>query len=323
MRPEPLLKLLESVKTQSLYPDEILIIDSSTNNKTELVLEKNQFDNLHYYMVTDENRGLTKQRNFGISNVSEDMEVICFLDDDTVLQVDYFEQILHGYKLHPEALGVGGYIINNNADWKTQDQNEPQQYDYFYFDGWKRKYSQRFILRKKLKLLDNCPPGIVSDFAHGKAMSYFPPNNKIYKTEFFLGGVSSFKKTILESIKFSEYFEGYGLYEDADFTIRVSKVGSLYINTAAKLYHYHSEGGRPNKFEYGKMVLRNGWYVWRVSFPKPTLKARIKWNLTTFLLIAIRTTNIFNTSEKIEAFTEVSGRIYGWFSILFNPPKEK
>lgn len=323
MRPEPLLKLLESVKNQNLYPDEILIIDGSSDNKTEVLLSQNDFKDLHYYLVTNENRGLTKQRNFGISKVSKNIEIVCFLDDDTVLEPDYFEHILDGYRQHSEALGVGGYIVNNNANWKVDLKNEPQEYNYFYYDGWKRKYSQRFVFRKKLKLMDNCPPGVISDFAHGKAMSYFPPTNKIYKTEFFLGGVSSFKKEILEKIKFSEYFEGYGLYEDSDFTIRVSKVGNLYINTAAKLFHYHDEGGRPNKFEYGKMVLRNGWYVWRVSFPKPTLKARIKWNLTAFLLTTIRAANIFNTSKKKEAFTEVLGRIYGWFSILINPPKEK
>jgi GT2 family glycosyltransferase len=323
MRPEPLLKLLKSVQVQSLYPDEILIIDGSTNNETKIVLKENPFQNLKYELISDENRGLTKQRNFGISKVGEDIDIVCFLDDDTVLESDYFKNLLFTYELHPDALGVGGYIINNNAKWEKSIENEVEKYNYFYFDEWKRKYSQRFVLRKKIGLLDNSPPGIVPNFAHGKAMSYFPPSGKIYQTEFFLGGVSSFKKNVLDTIKFSEYFEGYGLYEDADFTIRVSKLGSLYLNTSARLYHFHDDAGRPNQFQYGKMVLRNGWYVWRVSFPKPGLKARIKWNLTAFLLTAIRTANIFNSKKKKEALTETAGRIYGWFSILFNTPKEK
>lgn len=323
MRPEPLLKLLKSVQAQSLYPNEILIVDGSTNNKTETILKQNSFEYLKYELVSDENRGLTKQRNFGISKVAKDIDVVCFLDDDTVLESDYFKNLLHTYDVYPEALGAGGYIINNNADWQRCSENEVKKFNYFYFENWKRKYSQRFVLRKKIGLLDNSPPGIVPDFGHGKAMSYFPPTNKIYKTEFFLGGVSSFKKNILETIKFSEYFEGYGLYEDADFTIRVSKIGDLYVNTSAKLFHYHDDGGRPNQFQYGKMVLRNGWYVWRVSFPKPLLKARIKWNLTALFLTAVRATNIWNSKKKKEALTETAGRIYGWFSILFNAPKQK
>ena len=44
MRPEPLLKLLESVKLQTLYPNEILIIDGSTNGATEEMLKQNEFN---------------------------------------------------------------------------------------------------------------------------------------------------------------------------------------------------------------------------------------------------------------------------------------
>ena len=78
------------------------------------------------------------------------------------------------------------------------------------------------------------------------------------------------------------------MYEDAYFSIRVAKIGKLYINTAAKLYHYHDALGRPNKYHYGKMVVRNGWFVWRVKNPKPLLDAKIKWHAITLLLIIAR-----------------------------------
>ena len=46
MREKPLLELLNSVKGQTLYPNEILIIDGSTNYETQNVLQINHFDNL-------------------------------------------------------------------------------------------------------------------------------------------------------------------------------------------------------------------------------------------------------------------------------------
>jgi hypothetical protein len=55
------------------------------------------------------------------------------------------------------------------------------------------------------------------------------------------------------------------LYEDADFCFEGIKNGKLYLNTAAQLHHYHDVQGRPNQYQYGKMVVRNGWYVWRVK----------------------------------------------------------
>jgi GT2 family glycosyltransferase len=135
-----------------------------------------------------------------------------------------------------------------------------------------------------------------------------------------MGGVSSFRKVVFEKTKFSEYFEGYGLYEDADFSIRVSRLGSNYINTSAKLYHYHAVEGRPDKFKYGKMVIRNGWYVWRVKYTQPSFKSRFKWNCTALLLIIIRFSNIVTTNKRKEAFSESLGRVYGILSLIFNKP---
>ena len=136
-----------------------------------------------------------------------------------------------------------------------------------------------------------------------------------------MGGVSSYKKAIFDTLSFSANFEGYGLYEDADFSLRIAKLGKLYVNTNARLSHHHDASGRPNKFKYGKMVVRNGWYVWRVKYSNPSFKSRIKWNLTVLLLTTIRFLNVLTTNHRKEAFTEALGRIVGWLSLLFNKPK--
>ncbi|WPO79483.1 glycosyltransferase family 2 protein [Flavobacterium sp. KACC 22761] len=319
MRPEPLLKLLQSVQKQSIYPDEILIIDGSTNNKTKIVLEENQFKKLKYFLVNDSNRGLTKQRNFGIKNVNENIEIVCFLDDDTILESDYFEKLLETYEIFPEALGVGGYICNE-VKWEKTSENYMPKNNEFYFDGWKRSDGSRFILRKKLNLDSNCPPGFSPLYSHGRSVGFLPPSDKIYQVEQLMGGVSSFRKSVFEKFSFSTYFEGYGLYEDADFTLRVAKTGKLYLNTRAKLAHFHANSGRPNQYHYGKMVVRNGWYVWHVKNPNPKAKDRLKWNAITILLATIRFSNVLTDTNKKAAFTEALGRTIGWWSLLFNKP---
>ena len=320
MRAKPLLNLLKSVTNQTVYPNEILIIDGSTNDETNEILTVNKFKNLKYYKVDAANRGLTKQRNFGIDKVNSEIEIVCFLDDDIVLEIDYFENLLATYTIFPDALGVGGSIINESY-WEFVGENYAPKITEFYYDGWKRKDGSRFVIRKKLGLDSNKLPGFMPDFSHGRSLGFIPPSNKIYQVEQLMGGVSSFKKSVFLTFKFSTYFEGYGLYEDADFTLRVSKTGPLYLNTNAKLSHYHDSSGRPNQYKYGKMVVRNGWYVWRVKYPKPTLKSRLKWNLSSFLLTLIRFSNTFTTANKKEAFTESLGRVVAWFSLLFNKPK--
>jgi hypothetical protein len=68
------------------------------------------------------------------------------------------------------------------------------------------------------------------------------------------------------------------------------------------------------------MVVRNGWYVWRVKYPNPPLKAKFKWNAIVLLLAFIRFSNIFTNNKRKEAFTEFIGRIVGWFSLFINKP---
>lgn len=319
MRPEPLLLLLQSVQKQSVYPDEILIVDGSVNDKTKIILEENTFANLKYFLVDNLDRGLTKQRNFGIKQVSDSSEIVCFLDDDTVLESDYFENLLDTYEIFPEALGVGGYI-SNEVKWEKVPENYLPKINEFYFDGWKRSDGNRFILRKKLNLDSDCPPGFSPLYSHGRSVGFLPPSGKIYQAEQLMGGVSSFRKSVFDKFSFSTYFEGYGLYEDADFTLRVAKTGKLYLNTKAKLAHFHAESGRPNQYKYGKMVVRNGWYVWRVKNPKPKLKDRLKWNAITVLLTTIRFMNVVTDKNKKAAFTEAIGRTIGWWSLIFNKP---
>ncbi|WP_311196034.1 hypothetical protein [Antarcticibacterium sp. 1MA-6-2] len=196
----------------------------------------------------------------------------------------------------------------------------PASYREFKIDGWTRNLGSRNLLRKKFGLLSDRAPGIMPDFSNGFSTGFLPPSGKIYPVEYFMGGVASYKRGLVEKINFSPYFEGYGLYEDMDFCLRASSLGQLYVNTAAPLHHLHEESGRPNNFEYGKMVVRNGWYVWRVKYPQPKLRAQLKWHGTLLLLTLVRIGNIFTTSKRNEALTESLGRIAGWYSLFLDKP---
>jgi len=320
MRAQPLLNLLKSVKKQSLYPNEILIIDGSTNTETEAVLDKNTFKNLKYFKADDTNRGLTKQRNFGISKVDSTSNIISFLDDDTELTEDYFEELIKTYQSDPQITGVGGLAINENR-WKLKEKGKSySKLKYYEIDDYVVKEGQRNVVRNFLGLQSHEPPMKMPKFSNGSSYGY-PFNSKVYEVDLLIGMSFSFHRKVFENLKFSTFFEGYGLYEDADYSIRALKYGKNVINTKVKLYHFHESSGRPNHYKYGKMVTRNGWYVWRVKYPKPSLIARFKWNAIAFLLTIIRFTNVVTSRKRIEALTESMGRVVGWFSLIFNAPK--
>lgn len=320
MRAEALLKLLKTVKQQSLYPNEILIVDGSLDDATKTMLQDNNFEHLKYYKVNDNERGLTKQRNYGVLRVSDDSEVICFLDDDTVLDKYYFEEIIRTFKSNKEIIGVGGVAMNENRWIKAEPDKHYPKNKYYHFNGYVVKEGLRNVVRNYLGLASPYPSGILPSFSHGRTCGY-PLNGEIYEVDLLIGMSFSFQKSVVDKIKFSTYFEGYGLYEDADFSLRALAYGKNVICTSAKLNHYHDEAGRPSKFKYGKMVIRNGWYIWKIKNPNPTLMDGFKWHLINFIQMKIRILNVVNTNKRKEALTDAFGRIVGWFSLLFDKPK--
>lgn len=319
MRSGPLATLLESVFEQSRLPDDILIIDGSTDDKTSSMLKTFPSNKIRYYQVAPEHRGLTKQRNYGLSKLHPTTDVVSFLDDDTVLKSNYFEMLVDTFAQDDKIVGVGGVAINENR-WVLKDKDQIYgRHSYYELDNYIIKEGARNVVRNLLGLQSPLAPGKMPEFSHGRTYSY-PLNGKMYEVDLLVGMSFSFKRTVFQNEKFSTYFEGYGLYEDADYSIRAQDYGKNVIATNVQLYHYHDASGRPSKYKYGKMVVRNGWYVWRKKYPKPSVKAKFKWNAIILVLATIRLINVITTNRRKEAFTEFLGRMAGWLSLVFNKP---
>lgn len=319
-RPVALLNLLTSVVSCSIKPRDIIIVDSSPDDGTSDIVSKfiSEDVRLNYYKVNEEHRGLTRQRNFGISKLADDTEIVAFLDDDIKVEPDYFKVLLETYRSCPDAIGAGGLDLQNNNYFRKEPGAKYNKFKYYEIDGWVAAEPLRYKARKLFGLLPSLQPGLIPDFSHGR--SVLPPTGKIYEVEHFTGMSMSFRMELFSNIEFSHFFEGYGLYEDFDFCVRALKYGKLYINTNAKVWHFHESSGRPDLYKYGKMVIRNGWYVWRVRYPSPSVKSRVKWHATTILLTSIRLMNAIVGSDKKNAFIEFLGRISAWFGVLYNPP---
>ncbi len=312
-RKEAIERLLQSVQQQSLFPDEILVIDASPDDLTKKLIEEKVYPHLKYFKVGSGDAGLTRQRNYGINRSSPEMDILCFLDDDILLEPDYFKKLIESYEQHPDALGVGGYI-KDEIPWKNVEENYIPRFEEFTFDGFARPLGQRNVLRKRLGLLSDEPPGYMPQFSHGFSTGFLPPSEKVYPVEFFMGGVASYKKMLFSKIGFSEYFEGYGLYEDMDFCLRASKLGQLYMNTAAKVEHLHDKGGRPDSYKYGRMVIENGYHVWKLKYSNPSIIAYFKFWSIHIILLMIRFVNGFNKDKN--GIADARGRLRSLIGLL-------
>ncbi len=319
-RPISLKDLLESVGNCDLKPNTILIIDGSPDDNTKDSISNTNFDDLQieYYKVPPEHRGLTRQRNFGVAQLPSETEIVAFLDDDIKVECDFFEKLIETYQIYPDAIGVGGLDLKDNGYFTKRGHHNYSRFNYYEIDGWVIRESLRSKARKVFGLMTNLQPGLIPEYSHGR--SQLPPNGKIYEVEHLMGGIASYKRELFEKIQFSNYFSGYSLYEDFDFSVRALKHGKLFVNTNAKVWHYHAQSGRPDYYKYGGMVIRNGWYVWRVRFPSPHFKAKLKWHAITLLLAQIRLANTIIGPDRKNAFLDYLGRMTAWAGVCVKPP---
>ena len=315
-RPNESKKIIDSIFNQTLLPTEILVIDGSTDNKTQEILN-NYLEKISYYQVGAEHRGLTKQRNYGLRQVNDKSEVVVFLDDDLQLESDFFQELVKPFE-NKEVVGVDG-IITNECSWELESINNKFSWRYIQLDGFQLKLSVRDLFRKFLSLYPvNLQPGKIPECGHGK--SSLPQSGKLYYVDHIMGGITAYRREIFNKINFSEFFEGYGLYEDFDFSVRASEYGKLITNTAARCEHHHAPGGRPNLYKYGKMVVWNGYYVWRLKHSNPGLVNTFKWIAITVLLMFFRLGNCVTGPNRKGAFQEFFGRFVSLLRLTIQQP---
>lgn len=308
-RPAAIDRLLTALEQQSRPPDEILVVDASPDDATAAVVAGHRDGgaaHLRHVVVPEAERGLTRQRNRGVALATGGL--VSFLDDDTIPGACYFAQIERCFERHPDAAGVGGAI--EGPAWRRALPGSATPRGWYRYDGWERRDDLRWRLRRAVGLAPSVPPGQLPRSGHARPVSFLPPSGEDYPVEFVMGGASTWRSDVFADHSFSPYFEGYGLYEDLDFCIDVARERPLFLCTSATLRHDHDPAARPPGHQYGRMVVENGWYVWRRRWPSPPPADRLRWWLTTLLLLAARLGGVAGSGWSVAA-QESSGRVVG------------
>lgn len=238
-RPKSLLRCVKSILRQSRLPNEIVVVDSTDGNQKDLekklISECNKIPLI--YLKT--RSGANYQRNIGGSHANG--EILIFLDDDVVLDINYIKVIMENFERDPLIGGVTGKI-NNFKD--------------------KTILGTSSIIRKMIWL---------SKFGDGKFTSYgylrsLVKEDRICAIEFMSGCNTVIKKNIWSEILFDEKLEGYSLCDDEDFSYRASRKCRVVFTPYAKLDHCQVPGIRPNVKELNKRLVINRYYLFKKNF---------------------------------------------------------
>ncbi len=249
-RPDDLEKCIASILAQTRLPEELVIVDDGALEEVPLAAACRTAGMDLVYRRKDV-PGLTESRNLGKTVATGD--IVCYLDDDTVLFPDYLEQLLDVYRADDagHVLAVGGLIAN------PKPKGMPHHLRYIL---------DLLVMNRGVREGRVLPSGFCTDYN----TTWFTPRT-VRDVDFLDGGVSSFRASALVAEAFTAAYRNWGLGEDKDFTYRLARKGRVVLNPQARLHHFEATVMRPDKRSWGRkfvlgrflffrdLVLRHPW----------------------------------------------------------------
>jgi GT2 family glycosyltransferase len=179
-------------------------------------------------------RGLTKQRNVGLGEVRDLVDVVHFIDDDVELDHDYLAGLMQALERDPSLVGVGGMVLGGNRG----------------------RPSRPALLTGR----DSLTPGAVTRMGFNVGAHETPTPVDV---EWLPGCSMSFRLSAINGLSFDESREGYAIGEDVDFGLKASARGRLQHVPTARLVHHLSAVNRHRRAELTRMAVVHRWALAR------------------------------------------------------------
>ena len=240
-------KTIPSIAAQTRLPDELIVVDSSDEQKLEDYLNSVQLPFPVRYFHTQP--GLTLQRNRGIRECSSDL--IFFFDDDVDLDVNYLAEVEQVFASDTDhKIGaVGGKIIEKS--------HLPVRLKLEQFTFYVLRLIFGVVGARNGKFY---PSGMPSHPRRNQPSGYI---------ECLSGCCMAFRREVFEKAKFDEALAHYGLMEDVDISKQTLDAGyKIYYQTSATLVHNESPMNRLKVQQWAEMSVVNYDYLFRKSWSK-------------------------------------------------------
>lgn len=265
-RPDQVSALLENLSQQIFLPFELILVDGApeTEKSTEEVVKKLTSSLPFKVKYLRHSGGTAIQRNKGLDVVEGDL--VAFVDDDIRLETDFFAKIIEVYAQDKDKRigGVAGYITNQYLDFNK---------------------SPHWRVYRKLNLFKTYEPGKY-DYESGYPINRYlqPPHEGVREIDFMGGGCAIWRREVIDSgLRFSEFFIGYGMLEDAHFALRARRQWVLMECGRARCVHLHAKSNRENARLLARKTAENYRYVFMDIVPKRTWKQEFRfWRVQVF-----------------------------------------
>lgn len=281
-----LTRLLNSIKEQTVLPDQVIIVDGS-DQPIENELKPFLNSIISYIRVFPP--GLTRQRNEGRKALREDITLVVYLDDDIVMEKEAIEAMLKFWETAPEDMGGASFNIINSPP------NKPN-----------------FLT--KLFLINNDKKGKILRSGCNTAVA---PVLKDIFTQWLCGGATIWNRKVFKEFNYDEWYRGYAYLEDADFSYSVSKKYKLAVIHSARIQHLPPPLKPQKVNSYIKTHVIQQYYFVK-KHPELSL-LQFYWSIFGLILISAL---LGITRLRLESFHSAAGYIAGLASVIAGKLKQ-
>ena len=238
-RPQDLKKCLDSIffHKKKLVDIDIIIIDQSNNQETKEICTK--YPNIHHYFFNI--RSLTHARNFWLQQLSEETNIVIFLDDDVTLSKDFFQKIESFFSENPQAKWWVANIIS-----PIRTISFIKKIGLFLLT-WSLKKTETIVTNGGFNVMPLIQPTTLKSIERASGCGMF------------------FRKNIFnEGFRFEEKFMRYCLMEDCflSYAITQKYPNSLYFVPNVHMVHHESPGARvANRIRINQNIVHRFYFV--------------------------------------------------------------
>jgi GT2 family glycosyltransferase len=287
-RPESLEALLESLRTQTRRPDQVLVADASDNDRVMRLVAEARWRAaglaIEHLRVTPPNA--VGQREAAIARATG--EVLLLLDDDVVLERDCVRSLEGALDQSPQAAAAVADM--NNETWPDAT------------PAW------RWYLTTLL--------GMRNGEWHGRVVGpllrfgYPPHPSEMLPMEWFSTSNTMVRRSAFDAAGgFSTFFlHRSTMNEDVDLSIKIARHGAIVVCPQARLAHHHHPSGRVSVFAAAEDDLYNRYLILRRTLGRSRTSAF--GSVTIFFLIETLS-NVIGAMRRLQfdgLFSRAGGR---------------
>ena len=200
-----------------------------------------------------ERRGSCAQRNIGIDHVSDDTDILVFLDDDIVLSTTYLERLEQRFLAEPDVVGVTGLVVADGITGPGLSLEEAQQ--------------------------------AIRDQEQAR-----PEGEAVIDSRLGLYGCNmAVRFSAMGDQRFDEAMPLYGWLEDLDLSTQLSQQGRLIRDRRLVSAHRGVKRGRTSGVKLGYSQIANPIYLMQKgNVPKRPMFENMVFNFGANLLKSVR-----------------------------------